>query len=376
MARHKIAYITLLDQYHPGIYDSQVIDVIKYWNKLEYDTRLYAFLSIKELIKTDAKQKIKNQLPNARVLPAFPKLRWFRATRFLLAMILFLDGRKMVVARNVFACTIALWCKKIGVAKKVLLDARSATSAEIKEFDVFPVPYLRDHIEQIEKEAVLKSDFRLAVSDALICYWKKKYNYTSPNHVVVPCTLNQGFSVKQIVPIESIERDAISVVYAGSNAPWQGLNLIDEFLEIHPQIQCTLLTKENALTAEMKAKYGPRLQIKWLKTNEVVQEMTKHDYGLLLRPFCETNKVASPGKFAEYLAAGLNVICSKEIGDYASFIAHHSCGMVWDNTSALVLNKTPLNTKKANQNLVQEHFLKSSVSNTSSYLSLLKLADA
>ena len=65
-------YITLLDQFHPGIYSSQVIDVCNYLNKKHNaKIRLVAFLSIKELYRSDAKKKIKQLSPNALVLPEF-----------------------------------------------------------------------------------------------------------------------------------------------------------------------------------------------------------------------------------------------------------------------------------------------------------------
>ena len=374
MPKLKIAYITLLDQYHPGIYDSQVIDVIQFMNdKLDTNVRLYAFLSIKELLNTSAKQKIKAQLSDARVLPAFPKLRWFYMTRFLLALILLWDGRKSVIARNVFACNIALWCRKIGFVKKVALDSRSAISAEIKEFDVFPIPYLRDNIQDLEKKSVLKSDFRLAVSHAMNVYWRKHFNYEKNEHVIIPCTLKQGLELTQ--PSQG-KSDNISIVYAGSNAPWQGLNLIFDFLRKHPNVCCTLLTRENNTTAKMKAVLGDRLTVKWLKSGEVVKELNRHDYGLLLRPFCDTNRVASPGKFAEYLSAGLNIICSKEIGDYPEFIKKHKCGLIWDNEAKLELKKTVLYQKEQNIKLAQNHFLKSSIANKEAYEKLLNTIHA
>jgi glycosyltransferase involved in cell wall biosynthesis len=369
MPKRKIAYITLLDQYHPGIYDSQVIDVIKYWNELGYDTRLYAFLSIKELLRTNAKQMIKSQLPNARVLPAFPKLRWFRLTRFLLAFVLLIDNRRVIVARNVFACTIALWCRKWTNTKAVILDARSAIAAEIQEFDVFPIPYLRNHIQALEKHAVTHSNFRLAVSNALVQYWQKQYKYQENNHVVIPCTLSREHEDMEVGI--RLEHDKTSVVYSGSNAPWQGLHLIDEFLEHHTNVTCTLLTKENEITQQMEKKYGDRISIKWLKSEEVVNEISRHDYGLLLRPACQTNKVASPGKFAEYLAAGCGVICSEGIGDSPDFIKINKCGFVWDGKK--VLNLQPLQKKEriTHINLSKDYFLKSSKVNHEGYLRLL-----
>ena len=369
MPKSKIAYITLLDQYHPGIYDSQVIDVVKYWNQIGYDTRLYAFLSIRELLRSNAKQEIKQQLPNARVLPAFPKLRWFRLTRFLLATIMWLDGPKTIVARNVFACTIALWCRKWGVAHKVILDARSAIAAEIREFDVFPVPFLRKNSASLEQRAVLNANYRLAVSEAMVQYWRDQYGYHDTKQVVVPSTLSQQH--ENVALSIQDPNSSISVVYAGSNAPWQGLDIIDSFLNTHSQVKCTLLTRKNKSTQQMQDKYGDRLEVKWVSSEEVMKEISKHDYGLLLRPYYDTNKVASPGKFAEYLSAGCQIICSDQIGDYPEFILNHQCGLVWNHKDKLELTKNLDEDRAKNQGLAKEYFHKSSPKNHQAYLQLL-----
>ena len=57
MSKTKIAHITLLDQYHPGIYDSQVLDVCRHLEAHhEVQIQLIAFLSIRELRHTSAKK--------------------------------------------------------------------------------------------------------------------------------------------------------------------------------------------------------------------------------------------------------------------------------------------------------------------------------
>ena len=74
-------YITLLDQFHPGIYSSQVIDVCDFLTK-KYNVkiRVVAFLSIRELINTDARRRLKTLSPSAIVFPSFPGLKNFQLT--------------------------------------------------------------------------------------------------------------------------------------------------------------------------------------------------------------------------------------------------------------------------------------------------------
>ena len=74
-------YVTLLDQFHPGIYSSQVIDVCDFLTKKHnIKIRVVAFLSIRELINTDARRKLKALSPTAIVFPSFPGLKYFQLT--------------------------------------------------------------------------------------------------------------------------------------------------------------------------------------------------------------------------------------------------------------------------------------------------------
>lgn len=370
MPKTKIAYITLLDQYHPGIYDSQVIDVCRYLNdNFEVDVQLIAFLSIKELRRSDAKRIIKSKYKNAVVLPAFPKLRYFKLTQFLLAIYLLLNPKRALICRNVFATQIGLFCRKIGLVKSVAFDGRSALAAEIKEYDVFPVPYFRKHIAQWEKKAVADTDFQIAVSTALITYWMDRYLYKSKNHIVMPCTLASNIDWNE----NSLnDNKQIKVIYAGSNAPWQGFEEIRNFLRLHPHIICTLLTKHSETTAAMQQEFGERLIIKWVSMKEIPQLMSQQDYGLLLRPNSITNQVASPGKFAEYLMCGLKVIITKDLGDYSNFVGKNHCGLVWDRLHLLCLENTSSSERVANKALAKQHFTKDSEINHEAYKKLIQ----
>jgi len=373
MTKKKVAYITLLDQYHPGIYDSQVIDVCRYLNdNFEVDIQLIAFLSIKELRRSDAKKIIKSKYSNALVLPAFPKLRYFKLTQFLLALYLLFNPKQALICRNVFATQIGLFCRKLGLVKSVVFDGRSALAAEIKEYDVFPVPYFRKHIAQWEKTAVIETDFRIAVSGALIDYWKDSYLYDSENHIVMPCTLasNIDWQANNLN-----DNEHIKVIYAGSNAPWQGFEEISSFLRLHPHIACTLLTKHSETTAAMQQEFGARLSINWVSMKAIPNLMSRHDYGLLLRPNSVTNQVASPGKFAEYLMCGLKVIITEKLGDYSSFVEKKQCGLVWDRLHPISLENTSFDERAANIALAKQYFTKDSVINHGAYQKLIQFID-
>ncbi len=380
-------YITLLDQFHPGIYSSQVIDVCDYLTKKEKtNIRLVAFLSIKELLRTDARKKIKALSPNAIVFPAFPGLKYFQLTAIFLFFICLLTGERVAICRNVFCTRMALRIKKIGLLKKVVLDGRSSLSAEIEEYDVFPIDYLRQNIRKIESYAVLNSDFRMAVSSKLILDWGEKYNYNSENHIVIPCTLDSKFFdsnkfsiTKEVEALKQklgYSNDDIVAVYSGSTAPWQSFEILEKlfqpFLQNLPNFKILFLSKENKDNLRLKNKYPKQVNIIWLEHKDVLNHLKCCDYGILVREQSTTNYVASPTKFAEYLSAGLNVLISDNLGDFSEFVRENNCGVVLNENdfSAAELSQTTLDEKERNFNLAYSFFRKESETNSTSYKKL------
>ncbi|MCX6312806.1 MAG: glycosyl transferase, partial [Bacteroidetes bacterium] len=68
---------------------------------------------------------------------------------------------------------------------------------------------------------------------------------------------------------------------------------------------------------------------------------------------------ASPVKFAEYLAAGLEVIISENLGDYSKYVIENNVGMILSsNPSLSKLLKPDLTQKKRIMELAKKDFLK------------------
>ncbi|MES2836982.1 MAG: hypothetical protein V4667_05630 [Bacteroidota bacterium] len=380
-------YVTLLDQFHPGIYSSQVIDVCNYLNeKHNAKIRLCAFLSIRE-IKT-AKPKIKELSPNAIVLPAFPGIANFQLTAIFLFFVCLFKRERVLICRNVFCSKTALLVKKTGVIKKVILDGRSAYEAEIREYDSFPHPYLKQNVLAIEKAVVNTVDFRIAVSQKLVNYWKEKYRYSSNKHVVIPCTLDNKVVAENFNSIENnnkikselgILSDDILIAYAGSTAAWQSFKLMESFLEpllkSNSRIKVLFLSNENEDNLRMKSDFPDRIIIKWLNHGQVSSYLSCADYGLLLREQSDTNLVASPTKFAEYLNSGLKVIISKNLGDFSDFVTKNNCGIVISSVEdKFNVEKTSIEEKVRLQGLANNYFRKYSKEIDIQYFELTQFA--
>lgn len=73
-----------------------------------------------------------------------------------------------------------------------------------------------------------------------------------------------------------------------------------------------------------------RYHLRRLDQKEVSDYLMAGDAGFLLRQDQLLNRVSSPTKFAEYLAAGLPVITTRYAGDFAADINLHTIGIVID----------------------------------------------
>lgn len=369
-------YLTYNDQ-PSGIYNSQVIDVVKYLNSIQNSekVKLIALISIRTFFKN--KKLIKERLPDSKVLPMVPKPGLWRLNYFILS--LFLSKDKTIMARGPFATSLALKLKKAGKTQKVIFDGRGAYKAELNEYDVVQNETIKKEISTIEKDVVLNSDFRLAISNALVNYWKKDFNYSLDKHIVVPCTLSVDFNSEfpSIEKIKSIRKEIgfsdsdVVIVYSGSSAGWQSFSLVEKMLTtvFEKNVNAKLLWLTNHLNenSDFVKQFKNRIKTAWVKPEEVKNYLLAGDYGLLYRENSVTNQVASPVKFAEYLTCGLSVIISENLGDYSEFVNRNNCGKVGDVNS---LENISYETKLQNHKLARHHLTKENYKNE--YLKLLQ----
>lgn len=359
-------YLTFGDQ-PSGVYLSQVMDVCKYINQHPSGKiRLIAFFSLRGFFKSRA--LIKKTLPNAIVLPAFPGIRRWKYNLFTLRFLLLFIGRNNFWCRGIFATQLALSLRQKGLCKKVVFDARGAYSAEHKEY-LSQLINIREDYRVLEKECVLLSDFRLAVSEALTHWWEKEFGYRLQQHCIIPCNLgtshqNNFPSEKEIMAWREKAAYAatdVLLVYSGSNADWQSIDQVDAWLlkmmDTDPHIKVLLLANQSPEHLRVFKKYPSRVTQNWVSAEKVRSLLLMADYGILLREQTITNRVASPTKFAEYLSAGLQVLISNNLGDFSDFTEKHDCGMVI-HESDMPKPLPPVNylRKRKNHELALQHF--------------------
>ncbi len=364
-------YLTFGNQ-TDGVYASYVFDVCNYLNKTSHSNiKIIALISFRNYF--EVKKRRKKLYPNSIYIPMFPKLRLWKLNIISLLFLWLFIGNKKVMALSPIACNLALMLKKIGLVKKVIYDGEGATSAEWNEYDVIGnEPKMKKDIYQIEKNAVLKSDFRRAVSKQMIFYWKETFEYSEKKHIVIPCTLNAVFRQNRPDDFASLRSELgfddsdVILVYSGSSAGWQSLKLVEKYLtpifEKNDNVKLLLLSDAQLTDYEMYRLYPERIVQKWVSFEQVPVFLNACDYGILIREKSVTNKVAAPTKFAEYLSCGLKVIISDEVGDYSEFTKNHECGIVvTENLSKLNFQKIHSDEKErlkkiANQYFVNDYF--------------------
>lgn len=364
----KLAYLTYNDQ-PSGVYASQVNDVVNYINKeLDGNITLIAFVSMRGFFRHRA--RIHAEVPAAMVLPMIPRASMYGFSSFLFRCICRMKGIRGVISRNVIATLIALDAKRKKAVESVCLDGRGAIAAEWKEFSVVDNERMVRSIHDDERQAVIDADFRIAVSSQLVNYWRNEFNYASDKHVVIPCTLTSNLEIS--VPDESSRAaarstlgyapDEIIIIYSGSTAGWQSFTdvktLVEKWLAENNKVRMLFLSPMDSVIEDLMNRHPGKVDCRWVAHTEVYEYLRLGDYGMLYRSDAVTNKVAAPTKFAEYLAAGLRVLISPELGDYSDFVTDKDCGVVIGESGTPELTPTGHEDRERLCRLASEHFTK------------------
>lgn len=337
-----------------GIFSSQVIDVCQYLRKVSNRRfKLVSFISIRSFFTV--RKKIKHLDPTAVVVPMFPGINLWRLNAISLRILYMYYRPDLILARGPFATALAI----SNTDADVCFDARGAYYSEFKEYDVANGKISAEQMKSLERKAILNCDRAIAVSQALVDYWKATYGYAGSKHVVIPCTLNSSYKF-----IEPVVTESIRIVFSGGNGPWQNLKSISDYLTTlllkDARVEVILMTQILPEDFDLCDVFPGRVKHMWVEENKVAEVLATCDYGWLVRENTLTNAVASPVKFAEYLAAGLKVVISENLGDYSEYVVLNDCGIVLKSLEDLKeLAKPDSFEKKRIQKLAMSNFTKS-----------------
>lgn len=333
----KLLYLTFNDS-PSGIYKSQVIDRLALLRSQGTNIQLVAFCTSQLYYKQ--KKQILNWDASAIVLKQLPGLRFWYLNLFKLIKIALKLNPNKIIGRSIYATNLALILRKFKLVNEVIYDGRGAIKAECDEFNIVPKKWLHQ-IESLERNAILNSDFQLAVSNALVQHWQEQFNFRGKNFKITPCTIGKDFENVEIDQKSILnarrklgfQDDDVVLCYSGSLAGWQfkdGLeNELVTWLELSKVNKLIFLCKSHQRIEYLVKKFKNQVKQLFVTPEEVPNYLITADYGLLVRDQNVTNKVASPVKFAEYLACGLKVIISEKIGDYSKMVNDLNLGLIY-----------------------------------------------
>jgi glycosyltransferase involved in cell wall biosynthesis len=184
-------------------------------------------------------------------------------------------------------------------------------------------------------------------SDAVICVsqqmadWMQTHAFLDASRtVVLPCAVDYRIFASSDADRQKIRAslgvpNRLVVSYCGSAEAWQ---CPDQCIEIFKLIRgiCAkafflcLTTQPVAMQARLRnaALASDDFHVTHAPPEEVPAFLAAADVGLLIRQPSLLNRVASPVKFAEYLASGSPVLLSPGIGDYSDLVERESVGHV------------------------------------------------
>ncbi len=234
------------------------------------------------------------------------------------------------------------WLPKV----KLIFEARGAGNEETAHSNVGKKKNLKANIknafsEKNEKYLLTKSDKIICVSEALKDYYINKFKMKRDVFTVFPGAADSDYFYynetlrTQLRAELSLNNKDVLVVYSGRlEMKWEIPDKIFEFFaDLHKKnnnFKLLLLTPDIDLAKEFIDKFGFNkiVYVRESSFKDVNKYLNGSDVGLLLRENIVMNNVASPTKFAEYLMAGLPVIISHSIFDFAKNIDDTKFGVV------------------------------------------------
>lgn len=196
-----------------------------------------------------------------------------------------------------------------------------------------------DDVAEEEQRAVVESAGVTCVSNAMVTTLKARYpKVLDSKFFVVPCCPDVPAFAREIPNRDAVRQrlgltDKFVVTYLGSLAwyqmPEESLRVFRLIRELRPDAHFLAITTDPAKMESLVQKVGiaaADATIVSLPSTEVPGWLVASDLGLILRDTSETNRVASPVKFGEYLAAGIPAVVSNELGDCTSIVRDHGLG--------------------------------------------------
>lgn len=245
-----------------------------------------------------------------------------------------------ILARGLFAGTLAYLVAKRSVNIDYVIDLRSHYGAELEMSGwMQPNSFRAKVFYQWEKFILQKSTSVLCVSYALANYVNQVTGNAVPCYVVPSC-LDEAlkYEVNQtLLNMEQLHntiQNNLTIAYIGTLTHWNRVDIMALFLKrvwkLVPNMKFLCITTNVESAVSTLGEFGvyDKYEVINVPHRDVISVLRQADVGLLLRDSSMVNRVASPVKFAEYLAAGLAVIATESLGDVSTTIQENEIGYV------------------------------------------------
>lgn len=244
----------------------------------------------------------------------------------------------------------ALYCARVGYMLKA---ARSEIFLSIDWHGVVPEEELMNGgrasrakaLEAIEARVLEQADLHIFVSHAMRRHYGRKYGKKELPHAVIPCCVSSRAFKKVSLPVETtLPEGTLVAAYAGSLAAWQCgeemVRLLAQLQTREAQLHLLLLVPQidHPKLMQWAGQHGVdlnRMILKEVEHEEVPCWLSLADAAFLLRKEDPVNRVASPTKFGEYLAAGVPVVLTKGVGDYSELMATSELALLLDEEQVM-----------------------------------------
>lgn len=311
------------------------------YKKMDYEVTVLVFSNILSYRFVFKKHKFLRNDVKWIIYPSFPvaynKFLFFTQKLFSQIVIYILTRIKYYdILQSELAC---IHCKYKNKKTKLIVDFHGDSYEEY----LFRSPR-NNQIAILLKNSIVNSitiaDHIIVVSENLLLQFENYYNNKICNYSIISCgvDINRFEDTSKRVNINNINiGERIVLGYSGGLQKWQNIEFIlDIFIklkEYNNRFFFMLYTNSDTgfINEKLKLIGENNYLIMKLTFDEVPEYLKLFDAGFLIREDLILNKVSSPTKILEYLAAGVPVICTKFSGDYLRSIQHLKNGFVLDN---------------------------------------------